>query len=123
MEPEQAMPAQLRARGIEPQRDPLVVMTHLHLDHASAISEFTNAVFVLGQGEWAAVHAPRPTFNGYMRKHVAHAVDYREVPYDTGSTDSYSTFARVLRPVRGRLGAPPPHARPHPGTPVADPAA
>ena len=68
-------------------------MTHLHLDHASAISEFTGARFVLGQGEWAAMHGPRPTFNGYIRKHVAHAVDFLEVPYDAPEVDSYSTFA------------------------------
>jgi N-acyl homoserine lactone hydrolase len=94
MRPEQAVSAQLRARGMEAGEIPLVVMTHLHLDHASAVSEFTGARFVLGQGEWAAMHAPRPTLNGYIRKHVAHAVDFLEVPYDTPLSDSYSTFAR-----------------------------
>ena len=94
MKPEQAISAQLRARGMDARKLPLVVMTHLHLDHASAISEFTGARFVLGQGEWAAMHAPRPTFNGYVRKHVGHAVDFLEVPYDAPQIDSYSTFAR-----------------------------
>jgi N-acyl homoserine lactone hydrolase len=94
MTPDQAVSAQLRARGLDAREIPLVVMTHLHLDHASAISEFTGARFVLGQGEWAAMHAPRPTFNGYIRKHVAHAVDFLEVSYDAPEVDSYSTFAR-----------------------------
>jgi glyoxylase-like metal-dependent hydrolase (beta-lactamase superfamily II) len=96
MKPEQAIPAQLRGRGIDPHEIRLVVMTHLHLDHASAISEFTNAVFVLGEGEWAAVHEPRPTLHGYVRRHMEHAVDYREVMYDDPSVDSYSTFARSV---------------------------
>ena len=94
MKPEQAVSAQLRARGMDARELPLVVMTHLHLDHASAVSEFTGARFVLGQGEWAALHGPRPTFNGYIRKHVGHAVDFLEVPYDSSEVDSYSTFAR-----------------------------
>jgi N-acyl homoserine lactone hydrolase len=96
MRPEQAIPAQLRALGIDPHEIRLVVMTHLHLDHASAISEFTNAVFVLGQGEWQAVQGPRPTLHGYVRRQMAHAVDYREVVYDDRSVDSYSTFARSV---------------------------
>jgi glyoxylase-like metal-dependent hydrolase (beta-lactamase superfamily II) len=94
MRPEQAVPAQLRERGIDHRDLPLVVMTHLHLDHASGISEFPNATFVLGGGEWAGMHGPRPTMNGYVRKHVAHAVEFREVDYDGPSIASHSTFAR-----------------------------
>jgi N-acyl homoserine lactone hydrolase len=94
MEPDQAIAAQLRGLGIEPRDIKVVVMTHLHMDHASAISDFTEASYVLGQGEWGAFHARRPTFRGYVRKHTAHAVDYREVVYDSAAIDSYSTFGR-----------------------------
>lgn len=94
MEPERAIPAQLRAMGIEPTEIKVVVMTHLHPDHASAISEFTEAIFVLGEGEWASFKAPRPMFRGYVRRHAAHAVDYREVVYTGRGIDSYSTFGR-----------------------------
>jgi N-acyl homoserine lactone hydrolase len=94
MKPEQAIAAQLRGLGIEPRDVKVVVMTHLHLDHASAISDFTDATYVLGQGEWAAFHSPRPTLSGYVRKHVAHAVEYREVIYSGPTIDSYATFGR-----------------------------
>jgi N-acyl homoserine lactone hydrolase len=94
MEPEQAAVAQLRAQGIEPSDIKLVVMTHMHMDHASAISDFTDATYVLGEGEWAAFNAPRATFNGYVKKQGTHAVDYREVVYDTRLASSYSTFGR-----------------------------
>jgi N-acyl homoserine lactone hydrolase len=94
MRPEQAMAAQLRRLGVEPRDVKVVVMTHLHVDHASAISDFTEATFVLGQGEWAAFRARRPTLNGYVRKHVAHAVEYREVTYSGPTIDSYATFGR-----------------------------
>src|SRR4051794_22482770 len=40
-EPDQTAVAQLRKRGFEPGDIKLVVMTHMHMDHASAISDFT----------------------------------------------------------------------------------
>jgi N-acyl homoserine lactone hydrolase len=95
MKPEQAIPAQLREqKGIDPQDVRVAIMTHLHMDHASAISEFTSATFVLGQGEWRAFHASRFALNGYVRRHVAHAVEYKEVPYESPVTNSYATFGR-----------------------------
>src|SRR5687768_3480834 len=45
MEPSQAVPARLRRRGIDPAEVSVVVLTHLHVDHASAISEFPGATF------------------------------------------------------------------------------
>jgi N-acyl homoserine lactone hydrolase len=94
MEPEQAIAAQVRKLGVEPRDVNVVIMTHLHMDHSSAISDFTNATYVLGQGEWAAFESRFPTLHGYIRKHVEHAVEYREVMYDRQSVDSYSTFGR-----------------------------
>lgn len=93
MQPEHAIGAQLRRLGIEPGDIRVVVMTHLHLDHASAISDFTEATYVLGQGEWEAFHGRAPLLSGYIKKHVSHAVEYREVMYDR-SASSYSTFGR-----------------------------
>jgi glyoxylase-like metal-dependent hydrolase (beta-lactamase superfamily II) len=94
MEPEQALEAQLRARGIEASDVEVVVMTHMHMDHASAISDFTNATFVLGEGEWQALRGSRAVLHGYVPKQAEHAVDYREVVYDTRLASSYSTFGR-----------------------------
>jgi glyoxylase-like metal-dependent hydrolase (beta-lactamase superfamily II) len=94
MEPEQAAAAQLRRVGIQPGEVKVTIMTHLHVDHASAISDFTEATYVLGEGEWEAFNAPRPIFHGYVRKHVAHAVEYREIVYHSATVNSYSTFGR-----------------------------
>jgi N-acyl homoserine lactone hydrolase len=97
MRPEQAIPAQLRERkGIEPSDVRVAIMTHLHMDHASAISEFTSATYVLGLGEWRAFHASRLALNGYVRHHVEHAVEYKEIPYDSPAIDSYGTFGRAF---------------------------
>ena len=93
MKPEQAIAAQLRRLGIEPRDIKVVIMTHLHLDHASAISDFTEATYVLGQGEWGAFNGRLPLLSGYIKKHVGHAIEYREVIYDR-AISSYSTFGR-----------------------------
>ena len=34
--------------------------------------------------------------NGYVRHHVEHAVEYKEVPYDSPLIDSYATFGRAF---------------------------
>jgi N-acyl homoserine lactone hydrolase len=94
MESDQSAAAQLRGRGVDASEIGVVVMTHLHMDHASAISDFTEATYVLGEGEWEAFNARRATFSGYIKKQAAHAVDYREVVYDTRLANSYSTFGR-----------------------------
>jgi N-acyl homoserine lactone hydrolase len=93
MSPDQAIAAQARELGVDPREIGVVIMTHLHIDHASAISDFTEATYVLGQGEWDAFTARMPTLHGYVRKHADHAVEYREVMYDRESS-SYSTFGR-----------------------------
>ena len=91
------VPSQLRAKGIEPRSVPIVVMTHLHLDHSSAISEFPNSTFVVSAAEWQdAAHGSKPTLNGYRRAHFDLAFDYRTVDFDGEAIASYSTFGRTF---------------------------
>jgi N-acyl homoserine lactone hydrolase len=91
------VPAQLRERGLDPGEIPIVVMTHLHLDHSSAISEFPGSTFVVSEVEWkAATVGPNPLLNGYRRAHFDYAFDYRTVDFDRGGIDSYATFGRCF---------------------------
>ena len=91
------VPAQLRDRGLDAGEIPIVVMTHLHIDHASAISEFPNSTFVVSETEWeAAATGPRPLLNGYRRPHYDYAFDYRTVDFDRSGIDSYATFGRTF---------------------------
>ncbi|HEY5709943.1 MAG TPA: N-acyl homoserine lactonase family protein [Solirubrobacterales bacterium] len=91
------VPAQLRKRGLDPGEIPIVVMTHMHLDHSSAISEFPNSTFVVSETEWeSAATGPRPMLNGYRRPHFDYAFDYRTVDFDRGGIDSYATFGRTF---------------------------
>jgi glyoxylase-like metal-dependent hydrolase (beta-lactamase superfamily II) len=90
-------PAQLRKRGLDAGEIPIVVMTHLHLDHTSAISEFPKSTFVVSEPEWeAAATGPRPSLNGYRRPHFDYAFDYRTVDFDRSGIDSYASFGRCF---------------------------
>jgi glyoxylase-like metal-dependent hydrolase (beta-lactamase superfamily II) len=95
--PGEDVPAQLRSRGLDAGEIPVVVMTHLHMDHSSAISEFPESAFVLSETEWnAAAAGPRPLMNGYRRAHFDFAFDYRTIDFDRAGIDSYASFGRTF---------------------------
>ena len=97
LEPGEDVPTRLRERGIDPKQVGLVVMTHMHFDHASAMSEFPNASFVLTEEEWeSATTERRPMLHGYRRSHFDYAFDYRTISYDDPSVESYATFGRTF---------------------------
>ena len=97
LQPGEDVPAQLRSRGLDPGEIPVVVMTHLHLDHSSAISEFPRSTFVVSEPEWnAAATGPKPFMNGYRRPHFDYAFDYRTIDFDRSSIDSYASFGRTF---------------------------
>lgn len=90
-------PAELRKRGLDPGEIPIVVMTHMHIDHTSAISEFPSSTFVLSETEWkAAAAGPQPLLNGYRRVHFDYAFEYRTIDFDRGEISSYATFGRTF---------------------------
>jgi N-acyl homoserine lactone hydrolase len=93
MEPEQAVSAQLREQGVPAREVKVVVMTHLHLDHASAISEFPEATFVVSRAEWEAATS-RGQRHGYVTRQFDHAFDYRLLDFDGPETESFSGFGR-----------------------------
>jgi glyoxylase-like metal-dependent hydrolase (beta-lactamase superfamily II) len=97
MDPKQAVAEQLRVRGIQPGDVKLVVMTHLHIDHASAMSEFPNATFVFSAREWQAATEPRNWQHGYRTRQFDHGFDYRTLDFEgAAGTDSYATFGRAF---------------------------
>jgi N-acyl homoserine lactone hydrolase len=67
MRPEWAVPAQLRARGIDPDAVELIVMTHLHYDHASGLSQFPAARVVVDEREREAARKGS-ILEGYLER-------------------------------------------------------
>jgi glyoxylase-like metal-dependent hydrolase (beta-lactamase superfamily II) len=89
--------AQLRERGIDAKSIELVVMTHLHFDRASAMTEFEGATFIVSLAEWEGLlELSQPAHHEYRTEHFDYAFDYRTVDYDGESISSYSTFARTF---------------------------
>ncbi len=97
IEPGEDLPAQLRARGVDPKGLKLVVLTHLHFDHSSGISQFPTATFVLTKPEWVAASTDsRPVLRGYRPSHYDYAFDYRTIDYDANEVNSYASFGRTF---------------------------
>jgi N-acyl homoserine lactone hydrolase len=86
MEPSWAVPAQLRERGVNPADVGLIVMTHLHYDHASGLSQFSGATVVVDEREWQAARRGR-FLEGYMTGLFAEDHDWRTLPHDDDEID------------------------------------
>jgi glyoxylase-like metal-dependent hydrolase (beta-lactamase superfamily II) len=96
MDADQALHAQLGERGVDPDDIRLVVMTHLHIDHASGVSEFPGATFVVDQREWDAASRSGGLLRGYHRPQFDHPFDWRTVSYEAKAVDSHATFGQSL---------------------------
>jgi N-acyl homoserine lactone hydrolase len=95
--PGEDVPSQLRERGLDPGEIPIVVMTHLHVDHSSAISEFPSSTFVVSDAEWRFASGGGGSMqNGYRRAHFDYAFEYRTVDFDRANIDSYASFGRTF---------------------------
>ncbi len=95
MERDQAIAAQLRRRNVAPADIAIVVMTHLHWDHASGVSEFPDATFVVDRREWNAAIEPRGSLRGYVHRQFDYPFDWRTIDYEDRSIDSFGGFSSV----------------------------
>ena len=96
-EPGQDVLSQLRAKGIDHSEIRMVIFTHLHYDHASAISEFPDATLIVNAVEWQyAATVRNPDFKGYHRQQYDYAFDFRTISFDSDKVSSYASFGRTL---------------------------
>jgi N-acyl homoserine lactone hydrolase len=92
MKPEQAVRAQLEQRGIVPEAIRLIVMTHLHVDHASALSQFPGVTVVLSKHEWENTGG---ALDGYNPAQLDAEVEYRLLDFDTAGIP-HASFERTI---------------------------
>ncbi|HKH22968.1 MAG TPA: N-acyl homoserine lactonase family protein [Solirubrobacterales bacterium] len=87
--------SQLRDRRLTPFDIHVVVLTHLHEDHASGIEAFPQAKFIVSATEWeAATTGSLARLKGYNRSHYDYAFDFATVDFDGDLVESYGPFGR-----------------------------
>jgi N-acyl homoserine lactone hydrolase len=96
MRADQTVAAQLRGRGIAPGDIRLIVMTHLHFDHASALADFPGATVIVAKLEWKAAQARGSTLLGYPTAQLDPRLTYRTVDMGAPATRAHGPFERTL---------------------------
>jgi N-acyl homoserine lactone hydrolase len=96
MRAEQAVAAQLRALGVEPADVRLVVMTHLHFDHASALCEFPGATVLVSEPEWQAARSSRSFLHGYSTAQLDPRPSYRTIDFHAPPARSHGPFEHAI---------------------------
>jgi glyoxylase-like metal-dependent hydrolase (beta-lactamase superfamily II) len=96
MGPDEGLPDQIRARGLDPNGVKTVVMTHLHVDHASGVAQFPDATFIVTAREWKAATEEKGITGGYVRRQFDHAFDWRTIDFDGEEVNSFASFGRTL---------------------------
>jgi glyoxylase-like metal-dependent hydrolase (beta-lactamase superfamily II) len=92
MRPEQTVVEQVRARGVDPATVGTIVMTHLHFDHASALSDFPTSTVLVSAPEWHAARERGSWSHGYSPAQLDPGPTYRMLDFALGG--GASTAAR-----------------------------
>jgi N-acyl homoserine lactone hydrolase len=94
--PERATVEQLTLWDTLPDEIRLLVMTHLHADHASAIGEFPEARSVVSQAEWTAAHAGGRLMNGYVARQLPSTEQVMLLDFESHGTDEHAGFDKTV---------------------------
>lgn len=94
--PDGTVSDQLRARGVDPAGVRHMLITHLHLDHASGVRQFPQATLFTSQAEWRAFTGRTGTLKGYVRSHVPEKAAIRTLDFNGPQAGTHATFARSL---------------------------
>jgi N-acyl homoserine lactone hydrolase len=96
--PEEHVGASLAALGVRAEDVPLVVMTHLHFDHAGANALFPQAEFIVQAAEHEAASAEDAEAWGYLRREWEMGHQMRQI---SGELDLFGDGKVCLIPLPG----------------------
>ena len=84
LDPAGTIREQVRARGVDPEAIRTILMTHLHVDHASGLKQFPGTTVMVSRREWEAAQADGAR-SGYRVEQLDADVEYRML--DVGAED------------------------------------
>jgi glyoxylase-like metal-dependent hydrolase (beta-lactamase superfamily II) len=96
MDANQTVAAQCKSRGIDPSAIDVIVMTHLHFDHASALTDFPSATVLVTEPEWNSALGPRASLNGYVRAQFDPGLAYRTIDFAKLGARAHGPFDSAL---------------------------
>jgi N-acyl homoserine lactone hydrolase len=94
--PEQSVPAQLTRLGRSVGDVSVVVLTHLHWDHASALRTFGNAAVVVDGVELRTAEGCGRGLLGYSRHQIEGPIRWRAVDYSAAPAHQHGPFERTI---------------------------
>jgi glyoxylase-like metal-dependent hydrolase (beta-lactamase superfamily II) len=95
MTPDQAASELVRSAGVDPEALELIVMTHMHFDHAGGVAQFPAATFAVSGEEWRAANH-RGVTQGYHHNYYHPEFAWRTIDYDDDEIVSFESFARSV---------------------------
>lgn len=111
--PDEEIGPQLRLLGIDPIDVRLVVLTHLHTDHAGGLGHFPTADVIVSRGEFAAASGMRGKVNGYLPHRWPHWFSPRLVDVEGEPLGPFPATVSLTRAGDVRLVATPGHTEGH----------
>jgi N-acyl homoserine lactone hydrolase len=96
MNADQTIAAQLKERGVDPSELSLIVMTHMHFDHASALGEFPGATVLLSRPEWEATRVRNPGLHGYVPAQFDPGLSYRTFDFGREPAQAQGPLGHTL---------------------------
>jgi len=94
--PEQALPAQLSAAGVEPDQLACIVMTHLHADHASGIPALPGSHVIVDARELAFARGRLSVREGYEHMHLDPHASWFTVDHESPVARALGPFERAI---------------------------
>lgn len=113
VEPEQEVGPQLRGLGIDPGDVHLVVMTHMHGDHAGGLSHFPGAEVMMNAEEASMAFAWSGPMNGYLNGHYPAWLDPRRIEFDGNPWEGFGASFPLTAAGDVRLLPTPGHTKGH----------
>ena len=95
MTPEQSASELVRSAGGDPEAIELIVMTHMHFDHAGGVAQFPAATFAVAGEEWRVAN-DKGMFQGYYHNYHHPEFAWRTIDYGEAGIVSFESFARSV---------------------------